>query len=93
MKTVILSLALLAAASAFANEAADEQMNRQSFTSTATRAEVRSEYIAARQAGTLPVTSEAASLVTQAVSTRSDRDVVRQEARVAARQRQVDLLP
>lgn len=93
MKTVILSLAMLAAAPAFANEAADEQMNRQSFAGTATRAEVRSEYIAARQAGTLPVTSEAASLVSQAVSTKIDRDAVRQEARVAARQRQVDLLP
>lgn len=93
MKTVILSLAMLAAASAFANEAADEQMNRQSFTSTAARAEVRSEYIAARKAGTLPVTSEAASLPTQGVSTKSDRDAVRQEARVASRQRQVDLLP
>ena len=93
MKTLILSLSMLVAASAFANEAADERMNRQPFTSTASGAEVRAEYIAAREAGTLPVTSEAASLATPALAAEADRAAVRQQARFAARNRPLDLLP
>ena len=79
MKTALISLALLAAAPVFANEAADEQFNRQSFTSVATRAEVQQQFLAAREAGTLPVTSEAASLLPPAAFGVTTRAEVRQQ--------------
>ena len=79
MKTAIISLALLAAAPVFANEAADELANRQSFTSVTTRAEVRQQYLAARESGTLPATSEAASALPAAPSSVTTRAEVRQQ--------------
>ena len=88
MKTVLVSLALLACASAFANEAPDERANREAFAGVATRAEVQSDYLHARETGTLPVTDETASLQAPAVPAGVQaRDDVRREARQAARQR------
>ena len=90
MKTVVLSLMMLGAASAFANEAADDQVNRQVFQSVTTRAAVQAEYLTARSQGTLPVTSEAASLqvLGPTVSSSSQsRAKVKHEARQAARTR------
>jgi hypothetical protein len=69
MKSIPLSILLLAAASAFANEAADEQRNRLSFRGELARPEVRADYLKARADGTLPVTSEAASAAVLAVVT------------------------
>ena len=79
MKTAIITLALLAAAPVFANEAADEQSNRQSFTSVTTRAEVRQQYLTARAAGTLPMTSEVGSVLAPAGSSATTRAEVRQQ--------------
>lgn len=88
MKTILISIALLASAAAFANEASDELANRQAFDGVATRAEVQSEYRHARAVGTLPVTDETASLQTPAPAALTQaRDDVRREARQAARQR------
>lgn len=88
MKTVLISLAILASASAFANEAADDRANRESFAGGATRAEVQSEYLHARAEGTLAPTDETASLHAPAPATGAQaRDDVRREARQAARQR------
>lgn len=88
MKTLLISIAILASASAFANEAADERANRESFMGVATRAEVQSEYLHARAAGTLAPTDETASLRAPAAPGGGQaRDDVRREARQAARQR------
>jgi hypothetical protein len=90
MKTFLVSLMMLGAASAFANEAADEQHNRQTFQSVTTRAAVQTDYLAARSNGTLPVTSEAASLQVQAptgAKSSPSRADVKLEARQAARTR------
>lgn len=93
MKTILISIALLASASAFANEAPDELANRQAFNGVATRAAVQGAYLHARAAGTLPVTDETASLRTAAPSGWTQaRDEVRREARQAARQRVVHQL-
>lgn len=86
MKTAVLSLMMLAAASAFANEAADDRANRQTFQSATTRAAVQAEYLTARSQGTLPDTSDAASLRTQRPTVSKSRTQVRQEARQAARE-------
>lgn len=88
MKTVLISLAILASASAFANEAADDRANREAFAGGATRAEVQSGYLHARAAGTLAPTDETASLhPPAALAGGQARDDVRREARQAARQR------
>lgn len=88
MKTVLISLAILASASAFANEAADDRANREAFAGVATRAEVQSDYLQARAAGTLAPTDETAALRTPAAPRAGQpRDDVRREARRAARQR------
>ncbi|NKE68492.1 hypothetical protein RAMLITH_21980 [Ramlibacter sp. RBP-2] len=88
MKTVLISLAILASASAFANEAADDRANREAFAGVATRAEVQSGYLRARAAGTLVPTDETASLRAPAAPDGGQaRDDVRREARQAARQR------
>jgi hypothetical protein len=73
MKNVLISILLLSAGAAFANEAGDEQVNRAAFDGQRTRAEVRAEYLGARTAGTLPVTSEAASLQAPAAPARFAR--------------------
>lgn len=88
MKTVLISLAILASASAFANEAADDRANRDAFAGGATRAEVQSEYLRARATGSLVPTDETASLRAPAAPAGAQaRDDVRREARQAARQR------
>jgi hypothetical protein len=89
MKTVLISLAILASASAFANEAADDRANREAFAGVATRAEVQSGYLHARAAGTLAPTDETASLRAPGAAPDDGqaRDEVRREARQAARQR------
>lgn len=90
MKTLLVSLMMLGAATAFANEAADEQHNRQTFQSATTRAAVQADYLTARSTGTLPVTSEAASLQVQASTVANSsvsRADVKLEARLAARTR------
>lgn len=88
MKTVLISLAILASASAFANEAADDRANREAFTGAATRAEVQSGYVHARAAGALVPTDETAALRAPAAPAGAQpRDDVRREARQAARQR------
>lgn len=88
MKTALISLAILASASAFANEAADDRANREAFAGVATRAEVQSEYLHARQTGTLTVTDETASLQAPArFDSVQAREDVRLQARQAARQR------
>ena len=90
MKTLIASLIMLGATSAFANEAADEQHNRQTFQGGTTRAAVQADYLTARSNGTLPVTSEAASLQVQAPTAATSsvsRTDVKREARAAARTR------
>lgn len=90
MKTLLISLAFLASASAFANEAGDERANREAFHGGATRAEVRSGYLQARAAGTLVPTGETASLQPATVPAPVQaREEVRREARQAARQRVV----
>lgn len=90
MNKSIISLLLLGSATAFANEAADDQANRAAFAGGATRAEVTAAYLDARAQGALPDTSEAASLQTQrpAAQARS-REAVRAEAVQAARIRVV----
>lgn len=95
MKTLLVSIAILASASAsaFANEAADERANRETFAGVATRAAVQSAYLHARQTGTLVPTDETASLQAPAVSGGVQaRDDVRREARQAARQRVIHQL-
>ena len=90
MKTLAVSIMILGAATAFANEAADDRANRQTFESATTRAAVQAEYLTARAQGTLPVTSEAASLQVQGPivpGSALSRAEVRHEARQAARTR------
>ncbi len=90
MKILLASIAILASASAFANEAGDERANREAFQGAATRAEVQSAYLHARAAGTLVPTGEAAALQPAVVPTSVQaREDVRREARQAARQRVV----
>lgn len=89
MKTLLVSLMMLGAASAFANEAADERHNRQTFQSATSRDAVRADFLTARSNGTLPVTSESGSLelpAPMATGTLS-RAEVNAEARQAARTR------
>lgn len=81
---------MLGAATAFANEAADERHNRLAFQGATTRAAVQADYLAARANGTLPDTGETASLRTPAptgAASTVSRDDVKREARVAARTR------
>lgn len=53
MQKSIIAILLLSSAAAFANEAADEQSNRASFTGDRTPAEVKAETQQARAAGAL----------------------------------------
>lgn len=90
MKILLVSLMMLGAASAFANEAGDDQANRQTFQSATSRAAVQAEYLTARSQGTLPDTSEAASLQVQGPTVPNSaqtRAEVKQQARQAARKR------
>ena len=66
MKTTILPVLLMSAAVSFANEAADDRMNREAaFQSQLTRSAVQSDFAQARAAGTLPDTSETGSMHAQ----------------------------
>lgn len=92
MKIIIISLALLAAGSAFANEASDEYANRpMTSRSTTDRETVRAEFLAARENGTLPDTGEAASLYTtpKVSGGLGVRQEVKNQAWQAARQRTI----
>lgn len=82
MKTLVASLMMLGAATAFANEAADERHNRLAFQGATARAAVQADYLAARANGTLPDTGETASLRAQ---TPWDRPVQSRETTPGAR--------
>jgi hypothetical protein len=88
MHKSIIALLLLSSAAAFANEAADEQMNRSSFIGERTRAELKAELQQAQQQGALGVHSEYVAYLQQPSfgSSRNPADV-RAEAVQAARTR------
>lgn len=65
MKTYVLPALLMTAAVSFANEAADDRMNRAAFDSQLSRSEVQSEFLRARSEGTLPDTSETGHMFAQ----------------------------
>jgi hypothetical protein len=66
MKTYLLPILLMSAAVSFANEAADDRMNRSpAFESQLSRSAVQSEFMQARADGTLPDTSETGSMFAQ----------------------------
>ena len=90
MKAVLLTLLVFTGTAALANEAGDESANRTAFHSTLSRQSVQQEYLAARRDGTLPITSDAASVgVTSVPVNEAARLDARREARQAARQRPV----
>lgn len=84
MTKSLITLLLLASSAAFANEAADEMMNRAASSGSATRAEVRAEIAAARQQDTLNPGEYAQNLPKASTAQRS-RIEVRFEAIEAAR--------
>ncbi|WP_332813623.1 hypothetical protein [Ramlibacter sp.] len=85
---VVFGLLVATAMSSFANEASDELANRTPYQSVLSRQAVQDAYLAARKAGTLPVTSEAASLQTPTVPENDEaRAEARRQALEAARQR------
>lgn len=93
MKAVLLTLLVFTGTAALANEAGDELANRTAVQSTASRQSVQDAYLAARQAGTLVVTSEAASLGVASVPVNeAARIEARRQAREAAREHVVDEL-
>lgn len=94
MKTaVVISLLVVAATSSFANPASDELANRTPFQGVLSRQAVQDAYLQARQAGTLPVTGEAASLGTVTVPTNDEARIeARRQAHQAARQRVIHQL-
>ena len=65
MKTLLFPVLLMSAAFSFANEAADDRMNRASFESQLTRSAVQAGFVQARAEGTLPDTSEAGGMFAQ----------------------------
>lgn len=88
MKTVAITLLALASTASFANVASDELANRTAFSSVASRQAVKDAYLDARRSGTLPVTSDAASLETVTVPKSDEARIeARRQAREAARQR------
>jgi hypothetical protein len=90
MKNSIIALFLLSSAAAFANEAADEQMNRAAFAGERTRAEVTAELRQAQNQGAVGVQSEYSSYLQQPSAGFSrSRQAVRAEAVQAARSRVV----
>ncbi len=80
MKKALVTLLLLTAGAAFANEAADDLANRQAFAGERTRAAVQAEIADARAAGTLNVDLYGANRNGQAVQSRRTRSDVRAEA-------------
>ncbi len=87
MKAALLTLLVFTGGAALANEAGDELANRAAVQSSLSRQAVQQEYLDARRDGTLPVTSEAASLAVSIVPVNeARRDEVRRQARQAARQ-------
>jgi hypothetical protein len=88
MQKSIIALLLLGSAAAFANEAADEQVNRSSFVGERTRAEVKAEVLQAQRQGAVGVHLEYAAYLEQpSFSSGSDREAIRAEAVQAARTR------
>ncbi len=86
MKAVLISLLVFAGTAALADDAAQELANRTPFQSVLSRQSVQEAYLAARRDGTLPVTSEAASLApVVVVGGEQDRSQARLQAREAAK--------
>lgn len=87
MKAILLTLLAFTGTAALANEAADELANRTPFVSTLSRQAVQQDYLDARRDGTLPDTSEAASLDVLSVPVnQAARIEARRQARQAARE-------
>jgi hypothetical protein len=85
MKTsLIATILLLASGASFAGEAADEAANRTAFVGERTRAEVKADTQAARQAGQLGINEYAAQQQPASAGTRSRADI-RAESVQAAR--------
>lgn len=84
MNKSTIAILLLASASAFANEAADEQANRKAFTGALTRAEVQAGIAQAKAEGTLRVNEYGGNEAQASGSSRS-RAEVRSEGIQAAR--------
>jgi hypothetical protein len=84
MNKSIIAILLLASATAFANEAADEQANRWQSSGAMTRAEVRADIAHAKAAGTLRLDEYAANKQKAGAFERT-RTEVRAEAVLAAR--------
>jgi hypothetical protein len=87
MKKSIIALFLLASATAFANEAGDEQFNRTSTAGERTRAEVKADVRRAQQEGTLGFSDYAGNATQSAQAPARARSEVRAEAVQAARVR------
>jgi hypothetical protein len=88
MKYSIIALVLLTSATAFANEAADERLNRTAPAGERTRAEVKAEVLRAQAQGTL-ASGDYAGNATQSAAGDRARSEVRAEAVQAARARVV----
>jgi hypothetical protein len=88
MQKSIIALLLLGSASVFANEAADEQFNRQAFAGSATRAEVNAGIAQAKAEGNLRF-DEFTGGQQQANRSSRSRAEVRGEAVQAARSHMV----
>ena len=86
MNKSIIALLLLSSATAFANEAADEQANRIAFVGSVSRAEVQAGIAHAKAEGNLRF-NEYAGNEQKASSVSRDRAEVRSEAVQAARSR------
>jgi hypothetical protein len=91
MKNLIVALSLLASGAAFANDAADDIANRTSFVGELTRAEVRAETLAAREAGTLALDEFAANRPADVHFHRSREDVRAEAAQAAGAHRIAEL--
>jgi hypothetical protein len=88
MKAVLITLLVFAGTAALADDAGQELANRTPFQSVLSRHAVQEAYLTARRDGTLPVTSEAASLAPIVVlGSEQERTQVRLQAREAAKGR------
>ncbi|WBY03275.1 DUF4148 domain-containing protein [Ramlibacter tataouinensis] len=92
MTKALVTLLLLTSSMAFANEAADELANRDTFTGERTRAEVQAEMAHARAAGTLNANLYDANKNSQSVESHRSRSEVQAEAVKASHQRVVHQL-
>lgn len=86
MKTSLLAILLLASGASYANEAVDEAANRAAFGAERSRAEVKAEFQAAKQAGHVSMNDYELQRPAAAQGVRSRSDA-RAEAVQAARTR------